>query len=349
MKIIIIEENDAHQRLDKFLKKLFVNATRALIYKFNRKGKIKVKQFHPHSLPFEGEGIEQWFKKRDNEFKLWVWDKIKFFISDADIEELTKKITPTTSFLMRETEQKFNKKDIVFEDGDLFIVNKPSGINVHPWDFKSKEVSLIQQVQDYLGEKLNSLTFKPSLIHRIDRDTSGILMIAKKKQILSQLVSDFKKHSQIKKIYLAVVFGKLPQKSGTITKKLLRIENAKNRNKVELNEQWGQTAISHYKVIKEYSVQTDNWWQNISTVEVEIETGRMHQIRVHLASLKCPIIWDKSYGNKSLNYYFEKEFWVNRQMLHAYKISFFHYGRKKEMELQAQLKEDMQDFLRKML
>jgi RluA family pseudouridine synthase len=314
------------------LKKLFINATRALIYKFNRKWKIKVKQVW-----------DEWFKKRDNEFKIWLNDEIKLFLSDKDIKELTIK---KPIFIETSLKKSFNKKDIVFEDGDLFIINKSSWINVHPWDFKSKEVSIIQQVQDYLWQKLNSLTFKPSLVHRIDRDTSWILIIAKKKDILTKLVEDFKNHKKIKKTYLAICFWKLPQKSWTITKKLLRIENAQNRNKVEINEKW-QIAISHYKLVEEFIIDTKNWKQNISVVEVQIETGRMHQIRVHLASIKCPIIWDKAYWNKSLNHYFEREFQVKRQMLHAYKIEFFHYWRKKNMELQAKMKKDMQSFLEK--
>lgn len=333
MQIIKIKENDANQRLDKFLKKFFINATRALIYKFNRKWKIKIKQIW-----------EDGFKKRDNEFKLSIWDDIKFFLSDKDIKELSEKKECVNVYL--KDLNKFNKKDIVFEDSDLFIINKNSWINVHPGDFKSKEISLIQQIQDYFWEKLNSLTFKPSLIHRIDRDTSWILMIAKKKDILVKLVEDLKNHKKIKKTYLAICFWKLPQNSGIITKKLLRIENAQNRNKVEVNEK-GQTAISNYKLIKEYSVETKKWKQNISIIEVQIETGRMHQIRVHLASLKCPIIWDKAYWNKSLNHYFEREFQIKRQMLHAYRIDFFHYWIKKNMNLEATLKQDMVQFLNK--
>lgn len=333
MQIIKIKENDANQRLDKFLKKFFINGTRALIYKFNRKWKIKIKQIW-----------EDGFKKRDNEFKLSIWDDIKFFLSDKDIKELSEKKECVNVYL--KDLNKFNKKDIVFEDSDLFIVNKNSWINVHPGDFKSKEISLIQQIQDYFWEKLNSLTFKPSLIHRIDRDTSWILMIAKKKDILVKLVEDLKNHKKIKKTYLAICFWKLPQNSGIITKKLLRIENAQNRNKVEVNEK-GQTAISNYKLIKEYSVETKKWKQNISIIEVQIETGRMHQIRVHLASLKCPIIWDKAYWNKSLNHYFEREFQIKRQMLHAYRIDFFHYWIKKNMNLEATLKQDMVQFLNK--
>ena len=333
MQIIKIKENDANQRLDNFLKKFFINATRALIYKFNRKWKIKIKQIW-----------EDGFKKRDNEFKLSIWDDIKFFLSDKDIKELSEKKECVNVYL--KDLNKFNKKDIVFEDSDLFIINKNSWINVHPGDFKSKEISLIQQIQDYFWEKLNSLTFKPSLIHRIDRDTSWILMIAKKKDILVKLVEDLKNHKKIKKTYLAICFWKLPQNSGIITKKLLRIENAQNRNKVEVNEK-GQTAISNYKLIKEYSVETKKWKQNISIIEVQIETGRMHQIRVHLASLKCPIIWDKVYWNKSLNHYFEREFQIKRQMLHAYRIDFFHYWIKKNMNLEATLKQDMVQFLNK--
>ena len=333
MKIIKIEENDANQRLDKFLKKLFVNATRALVYKLNRKWKIKVKQ-----------NWENWFRKRDNEFKLWEWDEVKIFLGDEEIKKLTSHPAP----LLRGegSLKKFDKKDIVYEDSYLLVINKNPWINVHPGDFKTKEISLIDQVQDYLWEKLNSLTFKPSLVHRIDRDTSGILIIAKKKDILTKLVEDLKNHKKVKKTYLAICFGKLPQKSWTINKKLLRIKNAKNRNKVEINEKW-QRAISHYKLVEEFSINLPNWKQNISVVEVEIETWRMHQIRVHLSSIKCPIIWDKTYWNKSLNYYFSKNFEINRQMLHAYKIKFFHYWRKKNISLQARLKDDMKNFLEK--
>jgi 23S rRNA-/tRNA-specific pseudouridylate synthase len=107
---------------------------------------------------------------------------------------------------------RLDRKDIVFEDNFLLVVNKPAGINVHPGDHKTKETNLISQVQDYLGDKLNSLTFKPSLAHRIDRDTSGIVIIAKKKDMLTRLVEDFKNHKNIRKYYLAVVSGHLDKK-----------------------------------------------------------------------------------------------------------------------------------------
>lgn len=171
MKLFKIEENDANQRLDKFLRKLFPNAVRSLIFKLNRKNKIKVK--------FQ---TSEWkFKKRDNEYKLQVWDEIKIFLSDEEFKKLSERPLSQPFPQGEKGVIHFDKRNIVFEDGDLFVVNKEAWINVHPGDYKTKESNLIAQVQDYLGEKLNSLTFKPSLVHRIDRDTSWILLIAKKK------------------------------------------------------------------------------------------------------------------------------------------------------------------------
>lgn len=333
MKLFTITENDANQRLDKFLKKLLPNATKSLIYKFNRKDKIKVK--------FEWSDWK--FKKRDNEYKIQVWDEIKIFLRDEEFNELSQE-KPVEKHIIQG--EKFDKNDIVLEDGDLFVINKNPGINVHPGDHKTKETNVIAQVQDYLWDKLNSLTFKPSLIHRIDRDTSGILMIAKKKDMLTKMVNDFKSHTKVKKTYYAIVLGKLSRDSGTIKKNLLRIENAKNEAKVQVSEK-GQTAITHYKKIAEHCLKApegDIW---ISEVEVQIETGRMHQIRVHMQALGNPLLGDKAYGDKKLNAYFARNFGLTRQALHAWKIDFFHYGRNKNMQLTARIKRDLVDFISK--
>ena len=337
MKLFKIEENDANQRLDKFLKKLFPRATRWLLFKFNRKDKIKVKF----------DGSEWKFKKRDNEYKLQVWDEIKIHLSDDDFEELmTIPLSISNQFKLEDTKKSFDTKDIVYEDWDLLVINKNSWINVHPWDHKTKETNVISMVKDYLWDKLNSLTFKPSLIHRIDRDTSWILMIAKKKNILTKLVDDLKDHKKIKKTYYAIVLWKLSRKKWTIKKNLLRIENAKNENKIQVNEKW-QTAITHYKVLKEHIMQTKEGVLILSELEIQIETGRMHQIRVHMSSLGNPIVLDKTYWNKKLNSFFERNYWLKRQALHAFKIEFFHYGRKKTIELSAKIKKDLVKFIDK--
>lgn len=332
MKIFDIQENDANSRLDKFLKKLFPRATRSLIYKLNRKSKIKVMRQE-----------SEWFKKRDNEFKLLPKDKVKIFLSDKDFIELREEKKESK---VLEKWEKFDKKDIVFEDSSLFVVNKNPWLNVHPWDYKTKETNLIAQVQDYLWEKLNSLTFKPSLAHRIDRDTSGIVIIAKKKNILQKITSDFKNHKKIEKTYYVIVLWKVSRQSWTIKKKLKRIENAKSENKVQVANDWKE-AITHYKVIWEHKLKTREWEIIISELEVKIETGRMHQIRVHLASLWNPILWDKIYGDKKLNAFFANNFWLTRQALHSWKMRFFHYERKKQISLEARIKEDLVNFLEK--
>ncbi len=334
MKQFKITENDANQRLDKFLKKLFPRATRGLLFKFNRKDKIKVKF----------DWSEWKFKKRDNEYKLQVWDEIKIFLSDKDFDELSKNEKDLKKIVWLE---KFNKKDIVYEDKDLLVINKNAGINVHPWDHKTNESNVIAQVQDYLWDKLNSLTFKPSLIHRIDRDTSGVLMIWKTKNLLTKLVNDFKDHKKIKKTYYAIVLWKLPKKKWTIKDKLFRIENAKNENKVQVNEEKWQTAITHYKTIKEHILQTKEWVLILTEVEIEIETGRMHQIRVHMSHIWNPILLDKTYWNKKLNSFFERNYWLSRQALHAWKIEFSHYSRDKIMKLEAKIKNDLIEFISK--
>ncbi|MDD3645834.1 MAG: RluA family pseudouridine synthase [Candidatus Gracilibacteria bacterium] len=347
MKLFKIEENDANQRLDKFLKKLFPNATRSLIYKINRKDKVKVK-----SLPLLGGDLEgaSKFKKRDNEYKLQVGDEVKIFLSDSEFKELSTFKESTQSVSTNEieisTRARLDKKDIVFEDSDLLVVNKNPGINVHPGDHKTKESNLIAQIQDYLGDKLNSLTFKPSLIHRIDRDTSGILMIGKKKDMLTRMVADLKDHKKVQKIYYAIVLGRLSRKEGTIKKNLLRIENAKDEAKVRVDDK-GQSAVTHYKLIKEHIVKAPEGDIILSELEVQIETGRMHQIRVHLASIGNPIVGDKAYGDKRLNGFFAKNYGLTRQALHAWKIDFFHYGRDKNMQLTAKIKDDLVDFIKK--
>ncbi len=334
MKLFRIEKNDSDQRLDKFLKKIFPVATRSLIYKFNRKDKIKIK----HNL-------SEWkFKKMDNEYRLQEWDEIKIFLDDKEFNLLSEK---KENMIINNNEEKFYKNDIVYEDWDLLVVNKNSWINVHSWDHKTKESNLICQVQDYLWDKLNSLTFKPSLIHRIDRDTSWILMIAKKKDILTKISADFKTHEKVKKTYYAIVLWKLPKKKGTIKENILRIEDAKNENKVQISEDW-KKAITHYKSLKEHIIQTEQWVLILTELEVRIDTWRMHQIRIHLANLWNSILGDKVYWDKKLNSYFANNYWLTRQALHSWKINFFHYWREKNIELIANIKSDLVDFINKL-
>ena len=172
-------------------------------------------------------------------------------------------------------------------------------------------------------------------------------MIAKTKNMLSQMVADFKIHQKIKKIYYALVLWKLSRHQGTIKKNLLRIEWAKNQNKVRVSDD-GKEAITHYRLIKEYTLDTGTEVLTISEVEIQIETGRMHQIRVHMSHIWSPILGDNAYWDKVLNSFFERNYSLSRQALHAWKIEFFHYGQKKNKMLTARIPKDLQDFISKL-
>ena len=331
MKQYTITQNDADQRLDKFLKKLFPNASLGFLYKSLRKGNIKISR--------NGKKTKQ-----DREYKLLVDEIVQVYLSDDEIIKLSKKQEASDKVLEC---SKLSKRDIVFEDEYILVLNKNPWHNVHPWDHKTTEVSLIDQVHDYFKNRLDSLTFKPSLAHRIDRDTSGIIMIWKTKKALTGLVADFQKKDSIKKTYFCIVLWKVSRSSGIIRKKLKRIENAERENKVQVSDT-GLEATTHYRVLDEYSIILPQWEQIISTLEITIETGRMHQIRVHLEALWNPILWDKSYGNKKLNAYFAKNFSITRQMLHAWKIGFQHPITHKKINLEARIKKDMMSFIEKL-
>ncbi|EKE29387.1 MAG: Pseudouridine synthase [uncultured bacterium (gcode 4)] len=318
MKLFIIEDNDANQRLDKFLKKLLVNSSLSLIFKLNRKNKVKVN-----------------WKRQDNEYKLQPWDEIRLFVSDSEYDVLTKQKIENP----KEDWGALSKDDIVYEDSSVLVMNKGPWVIVHPWDFKTKDLSLIQQVQDYLWNKLNSLTFKPSLVHRIDKDTSWIIMIAKTKKALDSLLKDLQSDN-IEKYYLAIAIWCPETDSWTISKKILRIEGAKNENKIQIDEKEWQKAITHYKVLRKGIL-----WK-YSLIECRLETGRMHQIRVHLASIWCPILWDKTYWNLQENAFAKKTYSIDRQLLHAYKVTFKHPEKLTKITLEARLKEDMDNLLK---
>ena len=185
-------------------------------------------------------------------------------------------------------------------------------------------------------------------------------MVAKKKQILTQLVSDFRTNpppssrhlppikgeekKSVEKTYYAIVLGRLSRNSWTITKKLLRIEGVKKENKIQVSDKW-QTAITHYKKLAEYCIENNHGKIYLTELEVVIETGRMHQIRVHMATLWNPIVWDDTYGDKKLNAFFKRNYGLTRQALHAWKISFFHGWRDQQMQLEASIKDDLKNFI----
>lgn len=317
--IILTEPNDANQRIDKFLKKFFPNLPLGALYKMLRTGKIRVND-----------------QKIQQNHRLELNDTITFLVDPGEMVEWKMEQKK------QETPPKEEKSffDILYQDEYLLILNKPAGVNVHPWDHKTDEVSLIERVHDFLGEKYRSLTFRPALVHRIDRDTSGCIMIALEKWMLESLLSQIQSHS-LKKVYHAVTIGSPPQRQWTFREKLSRRENAKNQAKVVVDEDLWQKAVTHYRLLKSVLL----FDQKCSLLECLLETGRTHQIRVHLSYNNCPILWDKSYWDKKMNAFFARHCEIHRQLLHAESLTFFHPYLKKYCTIRAPYFPDFQKVL----
>lgn len=153
---------------------------------------------------------------------------------------------------------------------------------------------------DYFQGKFDTLTFRPSLVHRIDRDTSGAVVVAKTKPALDYLLNALQ-NDRFDKTYAAIVLGFPVPPTGTVKKRLLRIENAKNEAKVRIDE-GGQSAITHYQTLKA------GIEGKYALLECRIETGRTHQIRVHLASIGTPVLSDRAYGDLKENAFAKRRF-----------------------------------------
>ena len=315
MRVLRIEDpSDSEQRIDKFLKKYLLNASLGSIYKWLRTGKIKVNK-----------------KKVDQTYRIEMGDEIHIHIQEEELNILQKEEKEDISIA--------NKihLEVLYEDEYFLVINKPSGMNVHPGDHKTTEVSLIELVQDMLWGRYDSLSFRPALVHRIDRDTSGAILIAKEKKTLEMLL-DLLQNNGIEKIYHTLIIGKPSKARDTLDEKLERNENAKNEAKVIVSPTW-QEAITHYRTLKE------NIAWKYSLLECRIETGRTHQIRVHLSHHHMPILWDKAYGNPRENAYAKKVFGIGRQLLHARSLSFLHPITKKPFSITAPYMTDMQTLI----
>lgn len=208
--------------------------------------------------------------------------------------------------------------DIIYEDEWLLIVNKPSGITIHPsiLHFNNSLSNGIRFYFDKIGLKKK---IRP--VNRLDKDTSGLVIFAKCEYI-QECLSLQMQEGILKKEYLCLVSGTINQKSGTINLPIARKEGSIMERCID---ERGKQAITHYKVIKEF--------KNYSLVECRLETGRTHQIRLHMASIGHPLLGDTLYGTSSSL--------ISRQALHSYKIKFIHPITKKEIELIAKLPQDI--------
>jgi len=232
--------------------------------------------------------------------------------------------------------------DILFEDKDLIVINKPAGIIVHPSKSGAGSLSVAEllkaKIQPSVGEK-----GREGVVHRLDKNTSGALILARTSLAYSSLVDQFFNRS-IKKYYSCLVKGQLEPDEGVIDSPISR--HKIHRKKMSLSlEKEGRRAITKYKVKSEYELSKDSF---VSLVEVNILTGRTHQIRVHFQGLKHPVVGDETYGIRSFNDNFKKLFGLQRQFLHAEKVSFMHPRSQKPITVKAPLPEDLSGVVSKL-
>lgn len=222
---------------------------------------------------------------------------------------------------------------IVYEDENIAIINKDAWINSHPTPWEEGKTWTLVNALLYHIKDLSSIWWveRPWIVHRLDKDTSWLIMIAKNDKMMHYLQDTIKERKNIWKYYLAIVSGIIKEDEFKIESFIWRHRTDKTRmtTKNPINP---KIAISYVKVLKYID-------EKYSLVQVKLETGRTHQIRVHLSSIWYPIIWDKVYGDKKVNEEVSKKYSLNRQALHSYKLEIELYGEKREFIWE--LKDDM--------
>ena len=231
--------------------------------------------------------------------------------------------------------------DIVFEDDDMLVVNKRPGMVVHP------------APGHFSGTLVNALLFhcpdlsgiggvaRPGIVHRLDQDTSGLIVVAKSQKAMDGLVKAFSSHKNIEKTYLAVVHGRPRLDAGRIENLIGR--HPVDRKRMAIVEKNGKVAITNYRVKNLTAHCSPSPSAFTSLIECRIETGRTHQIRVHMASLGCPVIGDRTYGKPALDRKLDPV--PPRQMLHAWKLKLWHPVKNVKMDFEAPIPADLRSYL----
>lgn len=221
---------------------------------------------------------------------------------------------------------------ILHEDADLLVVDKPANMAVHPGTGIVTGDSVIEKVRAYLASERNpDELFQPSLVHRLDKDTSGVLVIAKSGECL-RLLTESLREGGFTKRYLALVEGRPHPRDGEISGLLQRVDNKSAGPKTEISQDEGKWSVTKYRTVKELG--------NFSLLGVIIETGRMHQIRAHLAGQGHPLVGDPRYGSFERNRAYRKSLGLKRTFLHAADLE-IEMGRGRTLEFHAPLPKDL--------
>lgn len=284
------------ERLDKAIKNQETEISRTRLQKLIEEGKVKVNG-----------------KIEKNSYIVKTGDKI--LIEEEEPEEI-------------ELEPQEIPLDIIYEDNDIIVINKPKGLVVHPGN-GNPDHTLVNAVMAKCKGSLSGIggKIRPGIVHRLDKDTSGLIIVAKNDKAHIGL-SEQLKNKEIKKTYIALVRGNIQENEATIQMPIGR--STKDRKKMAVTKK-GKEAITHFKVLKRYGKYT--------LLEVKIETGRTHQIRVHMAEIGHPVVGDMVYSNG------KNEFGIEGQMLHAKQLEFKHPITQEEIKLTAPLPEYFEEIL----
>lgn len=294
----IIEPEDSGERIDTFLGKAIENVSRSYIQKLIKEGNVQI----------DGKVLTKKNVRLEEDMEVTI------NVPEPEILKVEAEDIPI---------------EIVYEDECLMIVNKPQGMVVHPapGNYTGTLVNAIMYHADHLSS-INGV-IRPGIVHRIDKDTSGVLMIAKDNQAHNSLAAQLKEKTT-KRVYVAIVYGKMGKDEGTISAPIAR--HPKDRLRMAV-VQGGKDAVTHYKVIKRF--------KNYTMVELRLETGRTHQIRVHMTHIGHPLLGDPVYGNAKGKIKYEG------QMLHAKLLGFDHPRTGEYMEFDSELPEYFQSIIKK--
>lgn len=296
--IEVAEEYDG-ERIDKFLSLLVESSSRNAIQKLIESGKVTV----------NGKTVPKKYKVSTDDEIVMTENELKPL--DAEPENIP--------------------LDIVYEDNDLLVVNKPRGMVVHPAP-ANYSGTLVNALLYHCKDSLSGINgvLRPGIVHRIDKDTSGLLIVAKNDKAHIGLAEQIKEHSFTRE-YNAVICGHLKDTDGTIDAPIGR--SPKDRKKMCVIDKNSKNAITHYHTVKDYD--------GYSHLSLKLETGRTHQIRVHMAYMGHPIAGDHVYGND------KKSAYLNGQCLHAIKIGFVHPISGEYLEFTSDLPDYFKQFLKK--
>lgn len=295
--LIDVTQDFEGERIDKYLSRLVTDSSRSAIQKLIESGSVKV----------NGSQVSKNYKVSADDEILMIQGELKAL--DAEPENIP--------------------LDIVYEDSDLLVVNKPRGMVVHPAP-GNYSGTLVNALLFHCKDSLSGINgvLRPGIVHRIDKDTSGLLIVAKNDKAHIGLAEQIKEHSFTRE-YNAVICGHLKEFEGTVSAPIGR--NPRDRKKMCVTENNSKNAVTHYKVINEY--------EGYSHISLRLETGRTHQIRVHMAYIGHPVAGDFVYGND------KKSAYLNGQCLHAIKIGFVHPITNEYLEFTSELPDYFKDFL----